>query len=214
MPTILYISGAQGKMGQAISSWVHTHGGFSIHKEIAAAEVIIDFSSPKALVPLLESCYLHCKPLIVGTTGYSLEQKSSLQHAAQQIPLLLSPNFSLGMNTLMALLPLLSQKLQGKYQVDISEIHHLHKKDRPSGTALALLKLLGEPTKQVHSLRLGETLGEHTLVFALEGEEIELKHRVQSRYSFVQGALLAANFLKNKKPGLYSMQEVLCDSLK
>ncbi len=204
--TALYIHGARGRMGRVLHSLVEEDRSFSVCENIDTADVVIDFSAAETVEALLSRCIAHQKPVVIGTTGNF--DSSLLSLAAKKIPILFSPNFSFGMTLFMEVVRSLSLKLGEFCQTKIIESHHIHKKDQPSGTALALQKALHGQKAEINSIRSGNTIGDHTVLFSLGDEEIELSHRIQSRKVFGKGALLAAKFLKNQREGLYSMDEV------
>ncbi|MBW7857150.1 MAG: 4-hydroxy-tetrahydrodipicolinate reductase [Leptonema sp. (in: Bacteria)] len=195
------------------------------------ADVIIDFSSADNTMQLVELCVASRKPMVIGTTGLSEKDKQQLQEASKMIPMLVSPNMAVGVNTLFALVEQAAKLLKEGFDVEISEIHHHFKKDAPSGTAVRLKEivqhehstdegriiygrhgLVGErPMSEigVHALRGGDVVGEHTVYFFADGERVELTHRATSRVIFARGALRAAKFLVSQKPGWYSMMDVL-----
>ena len=197
-----------------------------------AAEVVIDFSSPEGTLSALRFCLIHRTPIVIGTTGFSEEQRAEVESGAQEIPLLLSPNMSVGMNLLFQLVGPVAQALGPEYDVEIVEIHHRFKKDAPSGTALRLAEGIaqargvelgevavfgrqGRPGERppgeigLHAIRAGDVVGEHTVVFACLGERVELVHRAHSRDCFARGALAAARFLVGQGAGRYTMADVL-----
>lgn len=198
---------------------------------VQSADVVIDFSSAENTIQLLELCLSEKKPMVIGTTGLSENDKQQLEKAAHTIPILFSPNMAVGVNTLFALVEKAAKLLNEGFDVEISEIHHHFKKDAPSGTAVRLKEivqhehstdegriiygrhgLVGErPLSEigVHALRGGDVVGEHTVYFFADGERIELTHRATSRVIFARGALRAAKFLVNQKSGWYSMMDVL-----
>jgi len=164
------------------------------------------------LADLLKSCAEHHKPVVVGTTGHSEENMELLQKMSKQIPILFSPNFSLGMAVTLEAAQQISRQLNGLCQIEIVEAHHQTKKDKPSGAALKLAKALcdkGDKEIPIHSIRAGDIIGDHTVVFVMNGERIELKHQAQSREVFARGALLAAQFIKTQPPGLYSVKDLV-----
>lgn len=195
------------------------------------AGAVIDFSSPENTLSLARSCTESGTGLVVGTTGFSEEQKKELQGYSKKIPLLISPNMSLGVNVLFHLTRMAARVLGPDYAAEVTEIHHRHKKDAPSGTAVKLLEILEEqfglsagdvvhgrsgltgerPKNQIgsHALRGGDVVGDHTVFLLGEGERIEITHRAASRNTFAMGALRAAKWLDGQKPGLYSMDSVL-----
>jgi 4-hydroxy-tetrahydrodipicolinate reductase len=209
---------------------VVVHG--SLHEALQAeADVVIDFSSPVASLEHAETCARRGVALVVGTTGFSAAQQQMLQGFGQRIPLLWSPNMSVGVNVMIALAAQLAVQLGHDFDVEIVETHHRHKKDAPSGTALrlagAIATALGRSEKDfrtaregqvgersateigVQSLRGGDVVGEHTVFYFGDGERVELTHRATSRAHFAKGALRAAAWLKGRPAGFYAMQDVL-----
>ena len=200
--------------------------------DIGAAEGIIDFSTPPATMKLLAAAREHKKPIVIGTTGFSADEKKNIEKAALEIPVLLSPNMSLGVNLLFKLTEIAAGALTADYDVEIFEAHHRYKKDAPSGTAKRLAEavrsgmkelkaarevhgregLVGERTKNeigVLAMRGGDIVGEHTVFFSGIGERIELTHRASSRETLAQGSVAAMEFLSGKPAGNYSMYDVL-----
>jgi 4-hydroxy-tetrahydrodipicolinate reductase len=190
------------------------------------AEVLIEFTTPEATVEHLS----YRKPVVIGTTGLSEEQRTEVEAAAKDMPIVLAPNMSVGVNLLQEVVRDLSAKLAG-YDIEVVEAHHRNKKDAPSGTALLLARAAAEgrgqdldevavygrgglaPRKEgeigIHALRGGAVVGEHRLIFYSEGEEVEVTHRALSRRTFADGALRAAKFVAEAKSGLYSIRDVL-----
>ncbi len=208
METTLYVHGVAGRMGRTITALVENDNSLSLQNNLETADVAIDFSSHAALEALLQKCVALKKPVVVGTTGHSAENMRILQEMSKQIPILFSPNFSLGMAVTLEAAKLIAGKLKGLCQIEIIEAHHHTKKDKPSGGALKLAKEISDKEIPIHSIRAGDIIGDHTVVFVLAGERIELKHQAQSREIFARGALLAAKFLKTKPPGLYSVKDL------
>jgi 4-hydroxy-tetrahydrodipicolinate reductase len=176
-------------------------------EEIKKADLIIDFSTASATSSIIRLAELHKKPLLIGTTGISSETELLIQKASQNIPILYSPNFSLGIAVCLEIVKTLAHSLQGT-TIEIEETHHSSKKDSPSGTALALSKAINRPDIAIRSIRSGEAVGEHRVIFTCEGERIELKHEAFSRDAFAKGALLAAKFLIKQQPGLYTIRDL------
>lgn len=199
---------------------------------LIGARVAIDFSLPEAAFANLEACVAGKCPLVIGTTGHSSDVREAIEAAAQQIPIVMAPNMSLGVNLLLRLVELAARKLDETYDIEVFEAHHRNKKDAPSGTALALgnaaargrgvaLQDVGEYDRHGASalrrkgaigfsvFRGGDVVGDHTVTFAGLGERIELTHRASDRLAFARGAVEAARWLSDKNPGLYSMQDVL-----
>lgn len=196
------------------------------------ADVVIDFSLPDSSVAICRDCVSSRRPLVLATTGFTDEQSAEIDAAAQQIPLVRAPNMSMAVNLTMKLATIAGQTLQdapGGADVEIIERHHRFKEDAPSGTALKFGELIAEAMGQTehthgrhgqtgqrprheigyHALRVGDNPGEHSIVFGLLGETIELTVRATNRDCYALGALQAAKFLVNQGPGLYSMYDVL-----
>jgi 4-hydroxy-tetrahydrodipicolinate reductase len=199
---------------------------------VALAEVIIDFSSPKASVHNIEVCAASGKAIVVGTTGFTAEQKEKIASVGPKTRCLVAPNMSLGVNLLFRLAAQTARILGGEYDVEIVEAHHNMKKDAPSGTAQKLAEeiaaalqrdlgqtavygrkgLVGQRSREeigIMAVRGGDIVGEHTVMFVTGGERIELIHRAHSRDAFARGALQAALWLVKQPNGLYDMQDVL-----
>lgn len=200
-------------LGQPVGSGMRVVGGG--RQAISQGDVVIEFTSPDATVAHAQLAQELRKPMVIGTTGFSDAQMESLRLAAKAIPIVVSPNMSIGVNVLFELAQLAAQRLGLAYDVEIVESHHREKKDAPSGTARRLAELLASVRKQpsgsipVHAIRAGDIVGEHTVVFAGSSERLELTHRAQSREIFAAGALKAAQFIVTQKPGLYDMSHVL-----
>jgi len=195
--------------------------------------VVVDFTSPETSLAAAGCAARHGNPMVIGTTGFSPDQRAELEEYARAAPLLWSPNMSVGVNVLLKLLPELTRLLGASYDVDIVELHHNRKKDAPSGTALRLAEcvagaknwtlaeagcyhregIIGErPEREigVQTVRGGDIVGVHTVYFMGPGERIELTHQAHSRENFAQGALRAARWMADAKPGkLYTMHDVL-----
>ena len=199
---------------------------------LQAAQVLIDFTRPEATFGYLDACTAAGVPLVIGTTGFDEDGKARIAAAAQRIPIMFAPNMSVGVNLLMKLAELAAVVLDDGYDIEIIEAHHRHKVDAPSGTALGLGHAVarainrdlascavygregvtGERDAQTigfSTVRGGDIVGDHTLLFAGIGERIELTHKASSRATFAQGALRAAKWLQGRAPGLYDMRDVL-----
>jgi len=199
---------------------------------LQAAQVLIDFTRPEATFGYLDACVAAGVPLVIGTTGFDEDGKARIAAAAQQIPIMFAPNMSVGVNLLMKLAELAAVVLDDGYDIEIIEAHHRHKVDAPSGTALGLGHAVaravnrdlascavygregvtGERDAQTigfSTVRGGDIVGDHTLLFAGIGERVELTHKASSRATFAQGALRAAKWLQGRAPGLYDMRDVL-----
>lgn len=196
------------------------------------ADVAIDFTAPGATVGLVERAAEAGVAVVVGTTGLGEAERAAIERAAEQIPIVWAANMSLGMNVLFGLVRQAAAVLGDDYDAEIIEAHHRQKKDAPSGSALALAGVLCETlgrdpaedlrhgrqglvgartTREIgiHALRGGDIVGDHTVLFCGPGERIELTHRASSRETFARGALRAAEWLRDRDPGLYDMQDVL-----
>lgn len=203
-----------------------------IKKVISTGDVIIDFTYPQSTLKMLQEAKLKKKPIVIGTTGFTKDQEKKIKEAAKKIPVVLSPNMSVGVNVMFKLIAQAARALGPAYDTEILEIHHRQKKDAPSGTALRMAEVLAatrglslsqvgkfsrqgnsEPRQPgeigIQSLRAGDVVGEHTIIFAGPGERVELTHRAHSRNNFSRGALLAARWIVDRKPGLYDMMDIL-----
>jgi len=175
-------------------------------------DVFVDFTVPEATDANLDYVAKYRKPLVLGTTGLSDAQIAKVHEISKVVPVVFSPNMSIGVNVLFAILPDIAKRLGPDYSIEIVEAHHKSKKDSPSGTAKKLAEVLTEVTKRplpTHSIRLGDIVGDHTVIFCGNSERIEIKHQAHSRDLFVLGALKAAKWVFGKPVGLYSMQDVL-----
>jgi len=175
-------------------------------------DVFIDFTIAKAVDSSLDYAAKYKKPLVLGTTGLSDGQLDKVSEVSKLIPIVFSPNFSIGVNTLFSMLPDIAKRLGLDYSIEIVEAHHKFKKDAPSGTAKKLVQVLTDAAKKdipTHSIRLGDIVGDHTVIFCGNSERIEIKHQAHSRDLFALGALKAAKWVFGKPAGLYSMQDVL-----
>ncbi len=196
------------------------------------ADVVIDFTSPKGTLSNLRTMMDWKKTaMVIGTTGFSKLDHLEIEKASKKFPILISPNMSVGVNLLFNVVRTVAERLPG-YDIEILETHHNQKKDAPSGTALGLAREITDVLKRsmdrdlvhgrqgevgarkpaeigMHSIRAGDTVGDHTVIFAAAGERVEISHRATSRDAFASGALRAALWLSKKKPGLYSMKDVL-----
>ncbi len=216
--------GAAGRMGKTIADLAGRESNIEIVAQCDLGDVIepamkncdvaIDFSHADAIEEICRAALQFRRPLIIGTTGHSPTQRQAIEKAAQSMPIVFASNFSVGVNALFALTSNAAEILSGKFGVEIIETHHRMKKDAPSGTAKTLAEILKKAREidneiPTRSIREGEMVGEHTVVFAGPGERVELTHRASSREIFARGALLAAEWIVDKPPGLYSMQDVL-----
>jgi 4-hydroxy-tetrahydrodipicolinate reductase len=199
--------------------------------DLNSADGIIDFSSPKATLKLLEVIKEIKKPIVIGTTGFTEEEKKQIQKTSEHAPVLFSPNMSLGVNLLFKLTEIAAKVLANDFDIEVFEAHHRFKVDAPSGTAKKLLEVIKSVSSLeksplvydrslknekrssreigVQVMRGGDIVGEHTVYFAGIGERVELTHRASSRETFARGAVTAMEFLASANPGLYDMNDVL-----
>jgi 4-hydroxy-tetrahydrodipicolinate reductase len=236
----IMINGAKGRMGQAVASAAAEMGltvtaavdvGDDIAAALARSEAVVDFSSHTATRSLLELAVAQRKPVVLGTTGHSAEEKKYLLALAGGIPCVWAGNFSVGVNLVFALTRRASAILGSDYDAEVLEMHHRFKKDAPSGTASRLLEIILEERKLdakalrhgregitgerkptevgIHAIRGGDVVGDHTVIFAALGERVELTHKASDRGIFARGALRAAQWVVTQKPGVYDMQDVL-----
>lgn len=199
---------------------------------ISKCDAVIDFSFHNATLGVAKLCVQHKKALVIGTTGHADAEKSAIRNLQSDIPIVWSSNYSTGVNTLFWLTRKAAQILGPSFDLEVVEMHHRMKKDAPSGTATTLLEILADVRKVqleqalrhgrkgitgertlneigIHALRGGDVVGDHTVVFAANGERVELTHKASSRDTFANGALRAAQWVVKQKPGLYDMQDVL-----
>ena len=204
----------------------------NIDEALKNADVLVDFTRPEATIQYLEACQKHQVKMVIGTTGFSSEQKLAIETAAKNIAIVFAPNMSVGVTLLINLVEQAAKVLMDGYDIEVVEMHHRHKVDEPSGTALLLgeaaAKGLGQDLKDCAiyaregvtgereagkigfaTLRGGDVVGDHTVVLAGIGERVELTHKASSRATFALGALRAAKFLKDKNFGLFDMRDVL-----
>ncbi len=181
--------------------------------DIKEADVLVEFTTPEATVEHLESALKHKKAMVIGTTGLSEDQIGRIREASKEIPIVFSPNMSIGVNLLFKLVKEAAEKLSKDYGVRIVEAHHIHKKDAPSGTAKKLAQIIkdasGREVSDINSIREGEIVGDHKVTFESPVDTIELSHSAKTRDIFARGALAAAKFITGKPPRLYDMQDVL-----
>ncbi len=179
----------------------------NLEEIIKEGDVLVEFSNPQATLEHLEIAKKFKKAMVIGTTGFTDEQRKEIDNAGQHIPVFISPNMSQGVNLLFDLTRETAQRLAEDYDVEIIEIHHKFKKDAPSGTAKKLAEIVAEAKNKkiedinVHSLRGGDVVGEHKVIFIAEGERIELVHKAHSRDAFARGALAAVKFVARRKNG-------------
>ncbi|MBU1925403.1 MAG: 4-hydroxy-tetrahydrodipicolinate reductase [Candidatus Omnitrophica bacterium] len=202
----------ESKNHEAIGSRINNLTVCGDVTQIKQADVVIDFSSNTGVRELLPPAVAFKKALVIGTTGLSEQELAEVKDAAEFIPILFSPNMSLGVNLLFKLVAEAAEKLKA-YKIGITEAHHVHKKDAPSGTAKKLAEILeakcGKKIENIRSIREGEIIGDHEVRFESGQDVIILKHSAKTRDIFVLGALAAAKWAIKQPKGLYSMQDVL-----
>jgi len=175
-------------------------------------DVFVDFTTPEATETNLDYAAKYNKAIVLGTTGLNDAQIKKVEEVARVIPVVFSVNMSVGVNVLFGILPQIIKRLGPDYSIEIVEAHHKAKKDAPSGTAKKMAEILADTAKReipIHSVRLGDIVGDHTIIFCGNSERIEIKHQAHSRDLFAVGALKAARWIFGKPAGLYSMQDVL-----
>ncbi|MGH7977385.1 MAG: 4-hydroxy-tetrahydrodipicolinate reductase [Limisphaerales bacterium] len=239
--TRVIITGAKGRMGQALVACAKNFRDIEIVAQvdkgddfptiIAEGDVVVDFTLREATAGIAGLCARHKKPIVIGTTGHSKNERAEILKFKTKIPIVWTANFSTGVNTLFWLTQKAAEILGADYDLEIIEMHHRMKKDAPSGTAKTLAEILAAARKQsldkiarhgrlgigerttgeigIHSIRGGDVVGDHTVIFANNGERLELTHKASSRDTFANGALRAAQWVVKQKPGLYDMQDVL-----
>lgn len=208
--------------------------GDSLEEALGKSDIVIDFTLPSFTNELIEGCAETGKPLVMGTTGHDAEQLDMIERASKVIPIVHAPNFSVGVNTLFWLTRRTAEILGDGFDLEVVEMHHRHKLDAPSGTARRLAEILTEVRQLsydndcrhgrfgdvgartdaeigVHALRGGDVVGDHTVIYAGNGERLELTHKASSRLTFANGALRAAKWIQSEglKSGLFDMQDVL-----
>lgn len=239
----ILVTGKSGRMGQAVIAATEAHPdttlasthdtGENLPTALSPAKCIIDFTVHTFSATLIEAALIHKTPIVMGTTGHTDEELATIQAASREIPIVHAPNFSVGVNTLFWLTRHAARILQqDTFDIEVTEMHHRHKIDAPSGTARRLLEILNQETSTsykddiahgrlgnigprppreigMHTLRGGDIVGDHTVIFAADGERVELTHKASSRITFATGAVRAAIWLQDKPPGIYDMQDVL-----
>jgi 4-hydroxy-tetrahydrodipicolinate reductase len=203
-----------------------------LDRSVNSVGVVIDFTLPSVLIENLDWCVKNNKPIVIGTTGLNKQQKAQLSEASKHIPIVFAANYSVGVNLLLNLVKQAARIMGQSADIEILEAHHRHKLDAPSGTAMALGEVIAEELdrpledhavygREGHTgerdpntigfatVRAGDIVGEHTVLFAELGERLELTHKATSRLTFAKGAVRAANWLSTKPAGLYDMRDVL-----
>lgn len=210
-----------------------THdSGEDLAQALEGCNTIIDFSFHGFTRDMLEKALERGLPVVIGTTGHTDEERAAIVEASKRIPVMFASNYSVGVNTLFWLTRKAAGLLNNGFDIEVVEMHHRHKIDSPSGTARTLLDILGEetgidvredvaygrvgnvgprPAREIgmHALRGGDVVGDHTVMFAADGERVELSHKASSRMTFANGALRAALWLQGRPAGLYDMEDVL-----
>jgi len=240
--TRIIITGSKGRMGRALVACAAQHPtlrlagqidqGDDLGAVVGLTDVVVDFSSHNATAGIAALCAQQRKAMVIGTTGHSEEDRSQITRLSSEIPMVLSSNFSTGVNVLFWLTRKAAEILGPGFDLEIVEMHHRLKRDAPSGTAKTLAEILAAVRRQqfeivarhgrsgivgprtaeeigLHSLRGGDVVGDHTVIFAGAGERVELTHKASSRETFAQGALRAAEWVARQRPGLYNMEDVL-----
>ena len=236
------IAGSGGRMGAALLEAIAGAPGVTlatafdvgadVRAALAAADVLVDFTRPQGTLEHLRCCRATKRAMVIGTTGFEPAQVEEIRAAAREIAIVMAPNMSLGVNTMLRLVDMAARTLGPDYDIEVAEVHHRLKVDAPSGTALKLGEvaakargttlekdgafarhgLTGERPRGAIGFsvaRGGDIVGDHTVMFAGPGERLEITHRAASRATYAQGALAAARFVHGKPPALYDMADVL-----
>ena len=223
-------------IGSDATAWLGRSSGVAITADLDRglehADVLIDFTRPEGTMAHLAVCRARGVRMVIGTTGFSDEQKATIREASAEIGIMMAPNMSVGVNVVLKLLDMAARALSQGYDIEVIEAHHRHKVDAPSGTALAMGEVvaaaLGRDLKECAvygregvtgerdpstigfaTVRGGDIVGDHTVLFAGTGERIEITHKSSSRVTYAQGSVRASRFLMAQGPGLYSMNDVL-----
>lgn len=233
----LAISGCQGRMGQRITELALYDKIFKISAllenknrpdvlllsqnipvnfedtALKGSDVLIEFTTPEATIAHLKSCQKYGVNMVIGTTGFTRAQITQIKKASSKIAIVFSSNMSVGVNLVFGLIRQAAQITGRDYAITLSETHHVHKKDAPSGTAKTMAELAEQyaktMVKDIESIREGEVIGDHTITFESPVDLISIHHHAKTRDIFAQGSLVAAKFLSKKKKGLFDMQDVL-----
>ena len=221
-PVRVMLIGAAGRMGETVRELAQNDPeiqiaalcdlGDSIEPAMRNCDVAIDFSQAESVDEICRAALQHGKSLVIGTTGHSQQQRKTIEQAAHSAPVVLASNFSVGVNALLWLTQKAAELLGSDFNPEIVETHHKMKKDAPSGTAKTLaeiLKAVRNSEIPIQSIREGDVVGEHTIIFNGPSESVELRHHAANRGIFAAGALRAAKWIINKPSGLYTMQDVL-----
>jgi 4-hydroxy-tetrahydrodipicolinate reductase len=221
-PVRVMLIGAAGRMGKTVRELAKNDSeiqiaalcdlGDSIEPAMKNCDVTIDFSQADSIDEICRAASQNGNSLVIGTTGHSQQQRKTIEETARSVPIVLASNFSVGVNVLFWLTQKAAELLGSDFNPEIVETHHKMKKDAPSGTAKTLAEVLKSVRSSeipIQSIREGDVVGEHTVIFAGPGERLELTHRAANRGIFALGAIRAAKWTVHKAPGLYSMQHVL-----
>ncbi len=233
----LSVSGCQGRMGQRITTLALQDKVFKLcvllesqqrpgvpdvmhgvpvsfdASALKGSDVLIEFTSPEATIEHLEACQKFGVNMVIGTTGLSQPQIAKIKKASSKIAVVFSSNMSVGVNLVFGLIRQAALITGKNYDIRLTETHHVHKKDAPSGTAKTMAEIAerfsGAKVQEIGSLREGEVVGDHTIIFESPADLISIHHHAKTRDIFAQGSLVAAKFLAKKKKGLFNMQDVL-----
>jgi len=220
-PVRALLIGAAGRMGKTVRELAQNDSdiqiaaqcdlGDPIEPAMKNCDVAIDFSQADSIDEICRAASRYGKSLVIGTTGHSQQQRKTIEDAARSVPIVLASNYSVGVNVLFWLTQKAAELLDSDFNPEIVETHHKMKKDAPSGTAKTLAEILKARNSEIpiQSIREGDVVGEHTVIFGGPGERLELTHRAANRGIFARGALRAAKWILDKPAGLYSMQDVL-----
>ncbi len=217
------VSGSKGKMGSSILALVKDRPDFELSGEfdmgqdpepmIGKCDCLVEFTTPKATIEHLAICEKEKKAMVIGTTGLSDADRARIEKASKHIPIVFSPNMSVGVNLVFKMVKDAAKTLGPEYHIEIIEAHHAEKKDAPSGTAKEIARIIKEAKPDmkvpIESVREGEIVGEHTITFDSPLDVIEITHSAKTRDIFAEGALVAAKFVTGRDAGLYTMQDVL-----
>lgn len=233
----LAVSGCCGRMGQRISALALADKTFKLtamlegqsrpdtptmmhgvtinfnNEALKGCDVLIEFTTPEATIQNLKACVKHKVNMVIGTTGLNKAQVAEIKKASKKIAIVYSSNMSVGVNLVFALIHKAAQVTNKSYEIRLTETHHIHKKDAPSGTAKTMAEIAElasrSKVKNIDSIREGEVIGDHTITFESDVDMISIRHNAKTRDIFAEGSLVAAKFLAKKKTGLFNMQDVL-----
>ncbi len=233
----LAVSGCQGRMGQRITALALKDKAFKISalledrnrpdvpllshnipinfesNALKGSDVLIEFTTPEATLEHLRQCQKFGVNMVIGTTGFTKPQIAHIQKASSKIAVVFSSNMSIGVNLVFGLIRQAAQITAKNYTMTLTETHHVHKKDAPSGTAKTMAEIAESysksKVKNIESLRQGEVIGDHTITFESDVDLISIHHHAKTRDIFAEGSLVAAKFLAKKQKGLFNMQDVL-----